>query len=370
MVGVKVKVRLDYSVNEVDLHVTKQCSGHCGYCYVDQCGESNELFKALPRYGDTDTLKQIIQNIKTAANAKVLVFVGGDPCEHPDLVELLRYAKEQDGMDIAVLSNTHDYRRNGKIVPIEEIVPYVSELDFTLHGIGVKHDFFNGNLGAYDHGMNQLKRFMHARNADQAVAMVLNFVPETLCNIGEMVRGVVKELNMDPERDYFMVQRIAPIGRARENYDVWKIEREMLAKALRAFRRIHQDTGFEMKLDAVDAFPWCAVLAEFHNMLHKGGCQWGRPGGVLSVVQDGGIQRCALSERILGNMLDLKTQDDFAEFMQNPTLEAFRNRRHLDEKCRKCEYLELCGGGCVIAAGNGDPYKTDIVTVGHDYLAD
>ena len=48
MVGVKVRVRLDYSVNEVDLHVTKQCSGHCSYCYVDQCGESNELFKALP----------------------------------------------------------------------------------------------------------------------------------------------------------------------------------------------------------------------------------------------------------------------------------------------------------------------------------
>ncbi len=370
MVGVKVKVRLDYSVNEVDLHITKQCSGRCAYCYVDTCGGSNQLFKELPRFGDTEVLKNIIRNIRVAAEAKNLVFVGGDPCEHPDLVELLRYAKELRGMDIAVLSNTHDYRLNGEIVPIESIVPYVSELDFTLHGIGDAHDAFNGNQGAYRHGMEQLKRFMAARREDQPVAIVLNFVPGTLEHLEEMMRGVIDELHMDPNLDYFMVQRIAPTGRAHENYERWKVSKDLLVNALRTIERINEELGFETKLDTVDAFPWCAVPEEYRYMLHKGGCQWGRPGGVLSVVQDGGIQRCALSERILGNMLNIKTPAQFGDFMQNPTLTAFRNYHHLDEKCINCWMLKYCGGGCVIAAGNGDPYKTDNIRVGHDYLAD
>ena len=90
---------------------------------------------------------------------------------------------------------------------------------------------------------------------------------------------------------------------------------------------------------------------------------------MLSVVQDGGIQRCALSERILGNILDYGTPEKFTRFMlESPTLRAFREHRHLDQKCLSCELLEKCGGGCVIAAGRGDPYKTDIVNVGHDYL--
>ena len=358
-------------MNEVDLHICSNCDGKCPYCYVDQNGGSNELFKNLPLFGDTETLKQIIENIWYAALAKNLVFVGGDPCRHPDLAELLRYAKNDlGGMDICVLSNTHSYRKGGKIVPIDDIVPYVDELDFTLHGIGAAHDAINGNRGAYEHGMRQLKRFMHCRGkAEKGIAIVLNFVPYTLQHLEQMMEGAIEELHMDPERDYFMVQRIAPTGRACNNYDQWKIQPDLLIDALDAFEYLHERRGFDVKVDTVDVFPWCAIPDKYHYMLNPGGCQWGQPGGVLSVVQDGGIQRCALSERILGNILDYGTPEEFTKFMlENPTLRVFREHRHLDQKCLSCELLEKCGGGCVIAAGRGDPYKTDIVNVGHDYL--
>ena len=173
-------------MNEVDLHICSNCDGKCPYCYVDQNGGSNELFKNLPLFGDTETLKQIIENIWYAALAKNLVFVGGDPCRHPDLAELLRYAKNDlGGMDICVLSNTHSYRKGGKIVPIDDIVPYVDELDFTLHGIGAAHDAINGNRGAYEHGMRQLKRFMHCRGkAEKGIAIVSSSGGHELCCYG------------------------------------------------------------------------------------------------------------------------------------------------------------------------------------------
>ena len=362
----------DYSVNEVDLHITTACTGKCLYCYVGKKSKiaMNPVFKDLPPYGDTEVIKEIILNIKNAARAKVLVLVGGDPCEHPNSASILRYAFELGGMDIAVLSNTHIYD-NGKVIPIEEIVPFVAELDFTLHGKNrAKHQAINRCKGSYDLAMAQLKKYVAARNSDQSLAIVLNFVPDTLRDIEEIMLSAIENLHLDPERDYFMVQRIAPEGAACEDYRRWMIPKDLLVHALEVARRIKQDYGFEMKLDTVDVFPWCAIPEEYHDMLHKGGCQWGRPGGVLSLIQTGGIQRCALSERLIGNMLDLKRPDDFARFMQNPVLEAFRNRRHLDAKCLNCKDIEKCGGGCVIAAAMCDPYATDEIKVGHDYLAD
>ena len=41
---------------------------------------------------------------------------------------------------------------------------------------------------------------------------------------------------------------------------------------------------------------------------------------------------------------------------------------HLDERCRACEMLQDCGGGCTMGRKDGDPYKTEITSVGHDIL--
>ena len=43
--------------------------------------------------------------------------------------------------------------------------------------------------------------------------------------------------------------------------------------------------------------------------------------------------------------------------------------KHIDEKCRNCHLLSICGGGCVLARPSGDPYKNGKVSEGYDYLA-
>lgn len=371
------------TINEVDFHVCggvdpktglKACSGKCPYCYVDMVKKSNPVFKELPVFGDKATLMQAIRNIRKSARPKDFVFVGGDPCEHDNLMELIKLAKGL-GMNVAVLSNTHVYKMDGRVIPIEWVTPFVDELAFTLHGIGDRHDSVNGNIGAYRNGMWQLKKFMFARGTtDKAVSILMNFVPYTMRHLEEMMIGVIEELQMDPERDYFAIQRIAPTGLAKNDYERWKVRRDLLPGALRTLKDIRERLGFETKLDTIDVFPWCSIPEEYHDMLHEGGCQWGQPNGVLSVVQDGGIQRCALSERTIGSFLEIDTREKFTRFMlDNPTLRAFREHRHLEDRCLRCEYLDRCGGGCVIAVGgeDGDPYAVDggVVCTGRDYLA-
>ena len=255
------------------------------------------------------------------------------------------------------------------MVPMEKVVEVVDEMDFTLHGTPSAHNAFNGNCFAYESAVSQIKQFISLRGEEQSVGVIINLTPENVEHLEETLKTFLATVSLDPSRDTFLIQRIAPVGKAKENYDRWKITRELVLKALKIFESIRKEFGIGVRLDAVDVFPWCAVPEEYHYMLTPGGCQWGQPGGVLSVTQDGEIQRCALSGKNLGNFLELDTPERFEAFYRdNPTLKAFREKRHLPESCLKCKYFEQCGGGCIIATG-GDPYASETIPVASDYLA-
>ena len=356
-------------IKEADLHITTACDGRCPYCYVDH-GKSNDVFRFVSRHGDVDTLKEIIRNIVLAALAEDLVFVGGDPCRHPDLVPLLRYAKSF-GLHTCVLSNTHVYRENGSEVSTESFAKYLDEMDFTLHGVEDVHDAFNGNPGAYRNAVERIREFIAFRgSSDKSVGIIINFTPEIIRrNLHRTLVEIIEDLKLDPKRDFFMAQRIALVGRAASDPERWCLTRADIENALKVFAEITKTYGFEFRLDAVDAFPWCAVPEEFHYMLTPGGCQWGQPDGVLSILPDGKIQRCALSAKTIGDMLSMKTPEEFSQWYENNyDLKRFREKQHLPEKCRECKYFEKCGGGCVIASGK-DQYAGKMAHR-RDYLAD
>lgn len=172
-------------IDEFDLHICRACDGKCGMCYVGKEKADNRVFGRQPRYGKTWLLKLVIRNAVKAMGAKTIVFVGGDPCRHPDLVELIGYAKSFDGVSVGVLSNTHVYRLRGKYVPVGEVVTKygLDEVDFTLHGATAEeHDAFNECPGSYDNGVRRLEEFMEARgdDPDKSVAIVINLIPETM----------------------------------------------------------------------------------------------------------------------------------------------------------------------------------------------
>lgn len=74
--------------------------------------------------------------------------------------------------------------------------------------------------------------------------------------------------------------------------------------------------------------------------------------------------------KLSSNILELDTPEKFYEFWNNDEeLAKFRNKEHLDAQCIKCKMLDECGGACVLARKNGDPYRYKIPIKGHDYLA-
>lgn len=363
------------SVKEIDLHITRECDNRCAYCYVAPNNlELRTIVNNCEPVGDTKRLKAVITAIREVAGAEDLVFVGGDPCRHPDLVQLLQHAKEKR-LNTVVLSNTHSYQNGGVAVDIAEAAEYIDEVDFTLHGYSPEmHDEFTKNPGSYSVATKNLKRFIETRKEDKPVGIILNLVPEIVTNLTKIMGSIANKIGMKPGLDFFTIQRIAPAGMAMANYKRWKITPEMIGSAFSTFAMVKIILGFETKV-CIDALPWCSVPEKYWEYLEplRGGCNWGKPDGVLSAMMTGELQRCALCQDTLGvNILDLKNQEEFSVFMEtHPTLVAVRNRSHLDDKCLNCKHLEYCGGGCIIAAGGdkGDPYANKLIRRGHDYLA-
>lgn len=354
---------MDYKIKEFNLHITEYCSGHCPMCYATD--------EKLPRkHGSIEKLKLIVHN--AVANGKVerFVMVGGDPCEHPNLVELLKFIKDEGkkfnvNTKAMVISNTHDYKENGKPVEIEEIAEYIDGLCFTVHSDNEKeHDKFNGCIGSYKHAIENISKYAKVKKKNQEICIIINLMPQTVNKLEDIMINIDKDLNGCV--DGFAIQRIAPIGRACGS-EKYFIEKEDVNKVFETCKKMKEEKGYYFEF--VDSFPLCIVNKKYWDMLYKGGCNWGTD--YCAVFADGTISRCAMSEKKLSkNVTELDTPEKFKDFWQNDSeLIKFRNKEHLDEKCKSCKLLKECGGGCVLARNTGDPYKMNPPLKGHDYLA-
>lgn len=354
-------------LKEIDFHITDVCNGHCPMCYATEEGIER-------KNGDIELLKKVVHNAIVNGEVERFVMVGGDPCEHPHLMELLRYIKDDGKANnvkttTIVLSNTHDYKEDGKTVSMEEVAKYVDEMDVTVHGATPEiHDAFNGVKGSYEHVMNNIKEYAKVKSEEQAICAVINVMPHTINNMERIMLNTALEL--DGQLDSFVIQRIAPSGRASGNQ--FFIQPLDVNKVMEVFKRLKDENGFNYEF--CDVFPYCSIKPEYRDMLPKGGCNWGTE--VCAVFSDGSVKRCAMGSSELTNMADLDTPEKFQEFWNNnPELQAYRKKYHLDEKCQRCEMLDDCGGACTMSRFYGDPYakknldKNGRPRTGHDVLA-
>lgn len=90
--------RLAYAPYLVQMVVTRKCNLSCGYC-----NEYDDHSPPVP----TEELRRRIDKV-WELGAWALEYTGGEPLEHPDLVELVRYAKQVKGFyKVQLISNLY-----------------------------------------------------------------------------------------------------------------------------------------------------------------------------------------------------------------------------------------------------------------------
>lgn len=74
-----------------------------------------------------------------------------------------------------IISNTHDYIESGKKVNIEDISHLIDSMCVTTREETAEiHDKFNRCKGYYEHGINNLKKYVQLKKGKQEICIIFN----------------------------------------------------------------------------------------------------------------------------------------------------------------------------------------------------
>lgn len=313
----------EYRVHTIALHITQVCSHQCPFCYAASSPKA--------KHHPYQKLLEVIQAI-AAEGVQEVVFLGGDPCEYPRLLDLCEEAKEY-GLENTVLSNTHKY----PIGEIERAVNVIDVFETTFHGPNAReHDSIAMVDGAFDASIRILK--VLAERGARSIGIVYNITPYNAKHLYETVKVLVNNYGLPI--DHLLLQRIIPQGRGKSTAKFTVGNADILS-AMADLKRISDE--YRIGISFEDPVPYCTVPQEYHIFLNR--CQWGFTHAALD--WQGDLSRCGADPRYqLGNVLKTPLSEIWNS---SPVLESFRSRDYLPEECQECELLDSCGGGCALS---------------------
>jgi radical SAM protein with 4Fe4S-binding SPASM domain len=298
----------------MDLALTYRCNVNCSHCY-NQRRESAEL-------GSEEWKKAI--RILWEQGVPHFDFTGGEPTLRDDLAELVTFAEDL-GAITGLLTNgvrlaDENYVRLLKSAGLDYVQVTLESARPEVHDRMVGSDAFRHTVQGI-------------RNAVAAGIYVLTNTTITRAN-RDGIEEIVPFLKGLGVRS-FAVNSIIKAGRSRHR-DQGLSEEELLPLLAR-LQRLAEDEG--MRFTWYTPTQYCRLNPVEHDLGVKQ-CTAGKYN--LAVEPDGTVIPCQSFYRPLGNILS----DPFEKIYANDFLVALRRRDWVMEKCRDCEWLATCGGGC------------------------
>ncbi|NVP17151.1 radical SAM protein [Candidatus Gracilibacteria bacterium] len=189
-------------MKRADIKVGFACNNHCTFCV-----QGDKRYKYKPR--TLDEIKKIVFNEYTLG-ARALVFTGGEPTVHPDLVEAISYAKFIGFLHIQIQSNGTNF---DDIDYVKKLINAgATEFSPSIHGFKKEtHDKQVGTPGAWN---RVVKGLINLRNLNCLV--IINSVI-TKDNYKEI--PLLAKLLIDLKVTQFQFAFVHILGSADKNKD-------------------------------------------------------------------------------------------------------------------------------------------------------
>ena len=318
------------NISQAILHITYACTHHCPMCYAN-AGENlvqppvTQLFHVADRLADL--------------GIKDITLVGGDPASYKDILELVRYLKKYD-MKISVLSNTLDF-----IPENQAVLNYIDTFEATIHhSIKEKHDSFCKCPGAYEKIIENLKYFSSQK---KRVGLAINLIPFNYDVIYDSIKNVILNGIII---DHVIFQRIIQLGRA-AGKNQYELNNTMLKSIMLQIEKAEKD--YDLNIIFEDPLPLCSIEAKYGKYMHP--CDWGIT--KVSVDFNGNMSRCGADVfHSFGSIFD---ESIIEKWNNDSLLNRFRKKDYLPSKCKSCNHLTNCGGGCPISHNPDEGFTLD-----------
>ena len=345
---------------QVDFDITMKCMYNCLHCNVS-AGEKME--------GEltTEQIKKILDEIDEIGVSDVSI-TGGEPLLREDCLEILTYASKKKGFFLTLNTNGILLTEK-KIKYLKENCPELNiaiSLDgYNIDTYGILRKTQNGeDIGKYFNTIIQNLKILMKNQ--MTVGINYTITAQTIHNIWKTYDfihefGISKMLGI----------KFFPYGNGKKNNNQLELEYKVWEKFLQELiERKKRDTYYkdlqisvtcpwEMYLPLLekgysrelirDCFEYTSPLESgFYKKYRNVGCHAGITSFAIS--PNGDVYPCGtISSKfppfVCGNLKKSKLIDIWND---SQVLKQLRNLDicNIEGKCKECDYVDLCGGGC------------------------
>ncbi len=312
----------------MDLAITHRCDLDCGHCYAGGPREMKEL--------DTASWKRVLDKLFSAGIPHVC-FTGGEATLRDDLPDLVAHAEDL-GLVTGLLTN------GCRLSDPEYVKRLIAEgLDHAQITIE-SHDpaVHNGMVGAPGHART-------VKGIENALDHGLYTVTNTTIsrqNIAGLTYTVRFLHGLGVQR--FAMNGVIHAGRGADNPDA------LSAKEMEEALERVTETAHELNMNFIWYTPtrYCELDPVEHGLGMKR-CTAGHFN--MCIEPDGSVLPCQSYFESVGDILT----DDWEKIWNAPLLKDLRERKWVDDECRACDRLDLCGGGCPLEKDGKDVVCTE-----------
>lgn len=336
---------------------THACNFSCTYCYMDESAEKGFL--------SDETLENIIEQVtyvnKLRNSDPKFIWHGGEPLlMKKDFYEkLLEFQRKHNHNELDLFRLTLDnetyllisdkvrsarnsVQSNGSLIT-DEIAAYFKEksisIGLSLDGPGEINDLtrqYSDGKGSYDSVISGL-RLCKEKQIGGGIITVLN-----KNNIDKMdeLYDFYKENNLSPK-----INPLIKSGNAEKNYEDLGITPKEYGQALiTLFDKWYYDKDTKISIDPLDEMIGNIYSKDTKSCNFSNNCQE----SFVSIGPQGDIYPCGRFDGIQEFKLGNINKDSLNEILDSDLRKSLLSRNHLDiAGCAKCEYGDICHGGCM-----------------------
>jgi len=325
----------DLELTQVVWEATYDCMSHCIFCY--NCWKHEyERQNVL----DLPGLKLILEKLP---GFRRFVISGGEPLLRNDIEEIIvmvkNYTENVSVLTSGILLNdTHArmFREYGIFVQVP------------IHGLEDTHNKLTGVEDGYRKAIRGIA-WLRKNEVDFAISSVGN-----RRNIDELKE--VFELGVALGASELQVIRFMPGGEGMEHGELM-LRGDEYVRMLESLNQVCA----RYRIYGASGAPNvpCVYSVEKYKHIYIGSC--GAGVDWIAIDPSGRVRMCNHSPTILGDL----GEQDFQEIWEHPQLLKLRDLELVPEKCKICEKLKECMGGCRAVAETyyGSMYEPDPLMV-------